>query len=177
MYFSSRDPGGGHCAFCHKAAVDERTAPGASIVYSSAAIAMNRAIHCARGEPFMIDPDQPIRIADDDQYCVTISRTIRSFQYIIRLFPSDGAGGFLEGRVIAMGSNSNPRFTTPGAAIRNSIVQLCVMHGDQPGSSVNEIAAQLDVVRSDGQVCPIKTLSIPASPGSAIFECFAVQFR
>jgi hypothetical protein len=125
----------------------------------------------------MIAPGKPIQIACDDQYRVTISSNIQSFQYIIRHFPSDGAGGFLDGQVLAMGSNSNPEFTMPGASIHESIIQVCVTHGRQTGNSRDKIVAQLEVVRSNGQVEQVKTLSIPAGLGSPVSECFAVQFR
>lgn len=166
-----------HCALYHKAPVARRTVPRTPMIYSFDGKFNSTGDAFASEGILMIARDKPIQIACDDQCRVTISSKIQPFHYVIRLFPSDGAGGFLDGQVLAMGGNTNPQFTMPGAGIQESIVQVCVTHGGQTGNSSDKIVAQLDVMRSNGQVDQVKTLSIPAGLESPVFECFAVQFR
>jgi hypothetical protein len=125
----------------------------------------------------MVDITKPITVGDSDDYRVSVSANIQSFRYAITSYAPDGNGGFLDGKVVAEGSNENSQWMGKGADIRGSIVQVCVTHGGNTPTSMYEIVARLQIEHANGMVEDITTIRIPPGLASGDYKCMALQFQ
>jgi hypothetical protein len=125
----------------------------------------------------MVDITKPITVRPDDEYRVSVSAHIQSFRYAVTRYAPDGQGGFLDGKVIAEGSNDNSQWVGKGADIRGSIIQVCVTHGGHTPTSMYEIVARLQIEHANGMVEDVTTIRIAPGLASGDYKCMALQFQ
>lgn len=125
----------------------------------------------------MVDFTKPISVNDTDRYRVSVSANIQSFRYVITLYPPDGEGGVLDGKVIADGDNATSQWVGTGAEIRGAIVQVCVTHGGNTPTSLHEIVARVQIEHASGMTEDLTTIRISPGLASGDYKCLALQFQ
>jgi hypothetical protein len=125
----------------------------------------------------MTDVAQAVQIDKDAAYRVSLSADTHSFNYDIRLYPPDGAGGFKEGRLIGSGDNAHSQWIGTGTEIEGALVQICAGHGGDTATSLYDIIVQLERERGPGIVEDLHTWKILRGLTSGESRCMVLQFE